>query len=147
MKVDPEPIHSLIFFVSFFGVWFANLIYSPLHKYLRENRVYTIILILAIMLLIISVNQVEVDWENYKKVNALGPIQLISYLILYKVVDFIALKKYNRHVYFSCRISNYRGDEEAKKTTWLEFFMQHAILIISMLLWWKFGELIAEKYM
>ena len=146
MNADSEPIHFLIFIISFFSVWFANLLYSPIHKYLRDKKVYLTLLILSIIMLIISVNQIEVDWENSQKVNAFGPIQLISYLILYKLVDFIALKKYNRHMYFSCRLSNYLEDEEAKEATWLEFLMQFLILIISILAWRKFGELIVEKF-
>ena len=66
-------------------------------------------------MLVVSSYQVEENWENYQKTNALGPILLISYLLLYKLADFIALKKYNRHMYFSCRISNYIGTKESEE--------------------------------
>jgi hypothetical protein len=92
----------------------------------------------------VSSDQVEENWEKYQKINALGPILVITYLILYKLADFVALKKYNRHMYFSCRISNYIGTQEAEEATWLEFLMQFSLLMISMFVWWKLGALIAE---
>ncbi len=147
MDANTESLHSTIFIFSFFSVWFANLLYSPIHKYLRDNRVYFTLLIVAIVMLVVSSYQVEENWENYQKTNALGPILLISYLLLYKLADFIALKKYNRHMYFSCRISNYIGTQESEEATWLEFLMQFSLLMISMLVWWKLGALIAENYM
>ena len=97
-------------------------------------------------MLIVSGYQIDVNWENYQKTNALAPILVISYLVLYKLADYVALKKYNRHMYFSCRISNYMEKEEAKEATWLEFLMQFSLLMISMFVWWKLGALIAENY-
>jgi len=147
MTADSESLHFLIFFTSFLSVWFANLLYSPIHKYLRDNRVYFSLIILAVLMLIVSICQVEDSWEDYQKTKSLVPSQVIIYLILYKFADLIALRKYNRHMYFSCRISNYLEDEEAKESTWLEFFMQFSLLLISMFAWWKLGGLIARNYM
>ncbi|MFN3754033.1 hypothetical protein [Flavobacterium sp.] len=136
-----------MFIISFFSVWFANVLYSPTHKYLRDNKVHFILVAISIIMLIASVLQIKPDWEKFQKVNALGPILLICYLALYKLFDFIALKKYNRHMYFSCRISNWMEKEEAKEATWLEFVMQFSLLMISMFLWWKLGDWIAENYL
>jgi hypothetical protein len=97
-------------------------------------------------MLIVSGYQINVNWENYQKTNALAPILVISYLVLYKLADHVALKKYNRHMYFSCRISNYMEKEEAKEATWLEFLMQFSLLIVSMFVWWKLGAFIAKNY-
>lgn len=146
MNKNSENLYYLIFCISFLGVWFVNLLYSPIHKYLRSEKVYYILLIVSTLMLIVSYNQVEPNWEKYQKVNALAPILILTYIILYKLADYIALKKYNRHMYFYCRISYYMEDEEARESTLLENLMQFSILIISMFIWWTMGTFIAENY-
>lgn len=142
MSKDLETIYFFIVCTSFFGVWFPNLLYSPIHGYLRDKRNYTAIFLIAVLLLIISIYIIEPSWEKHEKSNALSPIILISYLLLYKIANKISQMKYNRDMNFSCRISKWIGKEEAEQSTILESIIQLAMLIIAMLIWGYIGKIL-----
>ncbi|WP_233266250.1 hypothetical protein [Myroides fluvii] len=113
----------------------GNLLYSPIHRYLRNTAVFYTLLVLSIVGVIYACFEIEVGWEHKPILGILSPLLLLFYLSLYKIADTIALKKYKRHMYFSCRISNYFYIKEAEESTWLEWFMQAGLLLGSVLLW------------
>lgn len=123
----------------FLGVCFilmmSSLIYSPIHSYLRKQNVFYTLFILSSIGVIYACFQIKMGWEHNEILSVLSPLLLLFYLLLYKIADTIALKKYKRHIYFSCRISNYFYIKEAEESTWLEWFMQAAVLFGSALLW------------
>lgn len=126
---------SPLFFGVFFILMMSSLIYSPIHSYLRKQNVFYALFILSIIGVIYACFQIKIGWEHKEILSALTPLLLLFYLLLYKIADAIALKKYKRHIYFSCRLSNYFYIKEAEESTWLEWFMQVAILFGSALLW------------
>ncbi|MDM1043317.1 hypothetical protein HX004_02370 [Myroides sp. 1354] len=126
---------SPLFFGVFFILMMSSLIYSPIHSYLRKQNVFYALFILSIIGVIYACFQIKIGWEHKEILSALTPLLLLFYLLLYKIADVIALKIYKRHIYFSCRLSNYFSIKEAEESTWLEWFMQVAILFGSALLW------------
>ena len=137
-----ETLNALFFFVSLLGMWCITFLYSPLHKYLRNYKVFRSFLILSILMMIISICLIKGDWDSQRKLNSFSSIVIIIYLFLYKLVDFISIKKYNRHIYFNSKFSGYFKDEEWKESTWLEFFMQISILLIPIFTWFGIGQLV-----
>jgi len=146
MSSDTEDIQFLILLFSLFSVTFPNVIFSFLHQYLRNRKVYLSLMIIVLLLLLFSVFQIDESWKTFQKVNALSPIMIISYLILYKLADHIALKKYNRHMYFSCRISILFKSKESTEQTLLEMLIQILILILSAVIWMLLGSLIFNYF-
>lgn len=140
--MNSEQDYFFLFFVIFMTLCIGNVLYSPIHKYLRNTAVFYTLLVLSIVGVIYACFEIEVGWEHKPILGILSPLLLLFYLLLYKIADAIALKIYKRHIYFSCRLSNYFSIKEAEESTWLEWFMQVAILFGSALLWLAVIELI-----
>lgn len=140
--MDPhsEQIYTGIFFISFLSAFFTNMLYAPINKLLRDKSVYFTVLSIAIVMLVVSSYQIKPHWEEHEKVNAFAPLIIISYLLFFKLADLIAIKIYNRPLYFSCRLSRIFGDQESEDATFLEFVIQTSILMFSFLIWWLIGE-------
>lgn len=122
----------------------STLIYSPILTYLRKPKVFYSLLILSIIGIIYACFQIKVGWEHRRIIGILSPLLLFIFLLLYKIANLIALKKYNRPMYFSCRISTYLKLKEAEESTWLEWMMQAAITLGATLLWNVVVELVED---
>lgn len=142
--MNSEPDYQIFFFVIFMGVWMSTLIYSPILTYLRKPKVFYSLLILSIIGIIYACFQIKVGWEHRRIIGILSPLLLFIFLLLYKIANLIALKKYNRPMYFSCRISTYLKLKEAEESTWLEWMMQAAITLGATLLWNVVVELVED---
>lgn len=142
--MNSEPDYQIFFFVIYMGVWISNLIYSPILSYLRKPKVFYSLLILSLVGIIYACFQIKVGWEHRRIIGILSPLLLFIYLLLYKIANQIALKKYNRPMYFSCKLSNYLGLKEAEEATWLEWIMQAVITLGAFLLWHAAVELVED---
>jgi len=142
--MNSEPDYEIFFFVIYMGVWISNLIYTPILIYLRKPKVFYSLLILSIVGVIYACFQIKVGWEHKRILGILSPLLLFIYLLLYKLANQIALKKYKRPMYFSCRLSNYLRLKEAEESTWLEWIMQAVITLGTILLWHTAVELVVD---
>ncbi|QQU03097.1 hypothetical protein [Myroides odoratus] len=142
--MNSEPDYQIFFFVIFMGVWMSTFVYSPILTYLRKPKVFYSLLILSIIGIIYACFQIKVGWEHRRIIGILSPLLLFIFLLLYKIANLIALKKYNRPMYFSCRISTYLKLKEAEESTWLEWMMQAAITLGATLLWNVVVELVED---
>jgi len=142
LKMNSEPDYQIFFFVIFMGVWVSTLIYSPILTYLRKPKVFYSLLVLSIIGIIYACFQIKVGWEHRRIIGILSPLLLFIFLLLYKIANLIALKKYKRPMYFSCRLSNYLRLKEAEESTWLEWIMQAVITLGAILLWHTAVELV-----
>ncbi|MGS4346345.1 hypothetical protein ACKUSY_12280 [Myroides odoratus] len=135
-----EPDYELFFFLIFLTVILTNVGYSSAQKHLRKNKVFYPILILSILGVVYAAFQIEIGWQRKSIFGILSPLFLFFYLVLYKLVDRIAYRMYNRHIYFSCKVSSFLGEKEATEATWLETFMQIGIIAVSLISWNKVIE-------
>lgn len=133
--MENEPDYQIFFFVIFSTIWLGNICYSPVHKHLQSKKVFYTLLILSIVGVIYACFKIEIGWEHKRIMGILSPLYLFFYLLLYKLANAIALKKYKRPIYFSCRVSRFLELKEAEASTGLEFLLQMAILVTSSILW------------
>lgn len=145
MDLETQNIQFAILLVSLFSILIPSTMYSPLNKYFRIKGVYFTLLFLYILLLTYSCWQIESKWKDYQKTNALAPIMMISYLIFFKLNDIISLKKYNRFMNYSCRLSITFNFKEASEQTFFEMGIQFLMIVLSFVAWILIG-LVVEYY-
>lgn len=133
--MNSEPDYQIFFFVIFLTIMLTNVGYSSAQKHLRKNKVFYTLFVLSILGVVYAAFQIEIGWERKRILGILSPLLLFFYLVLYKLVDRIARRMYNRPIYFSCKISDFLGEKEAAESTWLEMIMQIGILVISLISW------------
>ena len=132
-----EPDYELFFFLIFLTVTITNVGYSSAQKHLRKNKVFYPLFIFSILGVVYAASQIEIGWQRKSIFGILSPLFLFFYLVLYKLVDRIAYRMYNRHIYFSCKVSDFLGEKEAAEATWLESLMQIGILVVAFIGWNK----------
>jgi hypothetical protein len=133
--MDTNPIITYALVISILILFIPTFLIAGLHKNLRNNSIYYTLLILAFGMLFLTIYQVDANWTDELKRQSLSPISIIIYLLLYKLIDYIALKKYKRNIYFYSRISNYIEDGESLNSTFFEFCLQSSIFMISTFSW------------
>lgn len=145
MELEPTVIFA--FYFPFAFLWLINLAFVSIHKKLRNRKVYFSLLCISIIFLLICVSQIESGWTRSNKTMAFGPIMLISYLILYKLFDNIVQIVLKRPMYFTSRLNRRLDEYESKEATAIEIILQPAILVLSMVVYWKLSEYIVELWM
>lgn len=137
-----QVIITLSFALSFGFIWTITLVYPPLHKILRKEKVFIFLIILSLVIPLINFICYNESLPDNIKSLILWSFQLFIFLVEYKYFDNYMLKKYNRHLYFNVMYNSFWQDEESDKVICIEdlfwFLLISVPLAISFCLVWLF---------
>jgi hypothetical protein len=108
------------------------MVYAIPHtlRFFRYPRIYNQALLLSLCLLIIGVVLQFSENPNCDDRRFMFyPLCPLIFLLLYKFADNIALKKFNRHMYYLTMWQV--RDEESAKSTLIENVVQYSIFLLS----------------
>lgn len=119
------------FIISFFWIWITFLIYTPWHKWLRNNTFFNICFWFSVVLLIFDNLIIKVEFEAYS-------IYTISYLVSFKIANAFMLYKYKRNLIIAPKSTiNYLVNEPEKEhETWIDVFLGSICFLIPVILMW-----------
>ncbi len=126
---------ACIFFVPLFTV-----ILPMTHKIFRNSLIYFFSLIFALVIAIIFLFKLNITLQTDKVFYFVCSLSPITFLLLYKLFDYIIKLKFNRHIYFFVNFISYK-DGESENRTWLDHLFQMILFIIPGF-WFYIGYLI-----
>ena len=116
-------------FIIVTSIFFVTVIPHKL-RWLRISKFYNGFLLLCSILLIVGVAlQFQDNFNCDERLIMFFPLYSITFLLLYKLCDYIALKKLKRHMYYLTMRGIY--DEESINSTIIENIAQFAVIAIS----------------
>jgi magnesium-transporting ATPase (P-type) len=118
LKTEFIKMYIFWFIISFFWIWLTFLIYTPWHKWLRNNTFFNICFAFSILILIWDNLLIKFEFEAYS-------IYTLSYLSCFKIANIFMLRKYKRNLIISPKSSiNYLVNEPEKEhETWIDVFL------------------------
>ncbi len=120
-----------------------TIILPMIHKMFRDSFTYFISIICSLGLFVLFAFKTVAAPESDKVMYFVCCVTPITFLLLYKIFDFIVKWKFNRHIYFFANFIGYK-DGESENATWLDQSFQMILFIIPGL-WWWIGDLIFKK--
>jgi uncharacterized membrane protein YbjE (DUF340 family) len=115
-------------------------------RFFRIPRIYNGTLLLFAVIFLVGIGmQFQENFNCDERHIIFYPLYIISFLVLYKVCDTIALKKLNRNMYYLTS----RGitDEESQNSTIVENIVQFAIIAISFYFPWLISSWILKLWL
>ena len=128
-------MNAFLFSISFAFICIPTMLYPPVHKVLRNPKIYKSILYFTILLPILSILLLLLDSSDIENHNSFISLSPLFFLLLYKYYDKIILNKYERNLYFFVQFNHsIYSDDESDDSTSLELWFKLSLLIIPFLL-------------
>lgn len=127
-------------YLALFFVWIPTFLVPPIHKYLRNNLVYTCCLIIAISIFGWSVANYSENLPPIEKSHTPFYIGPLVFMILYKVFDKIVQRRLDRHMYFWMK---FMRNKESVEQTFYEWLLQMILGFVPLIcgaIWLLFFE-------